>query len=343
LSAITGIDEKINMSSRTIRFGIVVPACDEQDNIASLYDELARVLASSGMEWEILFVDDGSTDGTWAVIESLHQRDERVKGIRLSRNFGHQYALLAGLRHVKGDAVISMDADLQHPPILIPALIDEWRKGNKIVNTIRLEPADVSVFKKLSSRLFYRVFSYLSGVRLEYGMADYRLLDRQVLADILDFREEGLFLRGIVQWVGYRSACLTYTCANRHSGETKYTFRKMIRLAWNGISSFSIVPLRIGVVIGFCASGIAFIGVLYAILGELFWQGTVPGWASSLAIISFLFSILFVLLGLLGEYLGRVLVEVRRRPRYLIAESTGIDESDAGSDTPGFTERTKPV
>ena len=316
-----------------LRICIVVPAYNEESNIVKLYEEIAKALASTNLQWEIIFCDDGSIDGTWKAIESIHERDERVKGIRLSRNFGHQYALLAGLRHANGDAIISMDADLQHPPALIPMLIEEWRKGNKIVNTIRQDPEEYTRFKKITSRLFYKTFSYLSGVKLESGMADYRLLDRKVLGDILRFKEEGLFLRGIVQWVGYPSSCVSYRGANRFSGTTKYTFRKMMRFAWQGISSFSIVPLRIGVIAGICASGVAFAGMLYAIMGKLFTSGAVPGWASSVAIISFLLGILFILIGLLGEYIGRILVEVRRRPRFLVTERVGVDEQDARSDS----------
>jgi dolichol-phosphate mannosyltransferase len=158
-------------------------------------------------------------------------------------------------------------------------------------------------------------------------MADFRLLDRQVLNDILKFREEGLFLRGIVEWVGYQNTSIPYQCANRYSGKTKYTFRKMLKFGWHGVSSFSIVPLRIGVMIGFSASGVSFLGVLYAIYGRVVEGHAVPGWASSIAIISFLFGVLFVFLGLLGEYLGRVLLEVRQRPRFLISEQIGVSNN----------------
>lgn len=312
---------------KTPDISIVVPAFNEEGNIDRLYTELLKVLSSVALPWELVYVDDGSSDGTWGRIRALHDKDERVKAVRFSRNFGHQYALIAGLQHARGSAVISMDGDLQHPPEMIPTLIDEWRKGSKIVKTVRADPEDYSIFKKVSSRWFYRMFSYLSGVRLESGMADFRLLDRKALNDILKFREEGLFLRGIVEWVGYPSISIPYQCANRYSGTTKYTFRKMLKFGWRGVSSFSIVPLRIGVLIGFAASGLSFLGVLYAIFGKLIEGHAVPGWASSVAILSFLFGVLFVLLGLLGEYLGRVLLEVRQRPRFLISEHLGINDS----------------
>lgn len=306
---------------------IVIPAFNEDSNLRVLFEHLLPVLTELDTSWEIIFSDDGSKDRTWEVIQELHQENQYVRGIRLSRNFGHQYALFAGLQHAKGKAVISMDADLQHPPELIPELVAEWRKGNKIVKTLRLESEETTAFKTISSRLFYRLFSYLSGVKMENGMADFRLLDRQVLDEILKFGEEGLFLRGIVQWVGYPSTTVSFQCANRYSGTTKYTLRKMLRFAWHGVSSFSIVPLRFGVMLGFFASGISFLGVLYAIVAKIVDGHTVPGWASSVAIISLLFGMLFIFLGLLSEYIGRIFLEVRNRPHFLVHERVGLNDA----------------
>ncbi len=307
------------------QLSIVIPVYNEAGNLPQLIKELGEMLLSLDMTWEILFVDDGSTDNTWAIIESLHQENNSVKGLRLSRNFGHQYALLAGLANGAGEALITMDGDLQHPVAMIPELVSEWRHGNMIVHTRRLDPPTLSFFKKFTSRLYYRIFSYLSGVRIESGMADFRLLDRQVVKEILEFSEEGLFFRGIAQWVGYRSATVPYTSHERFSGTSKYSLKKMIKLAWNGITSFSIVPLRLGIFLGFVTSLIAFAEIIYAIAVKIFTDTAVPGWASAISIISFLFGVLFILLGIVGEYIGRILIEVRQRPRYLIAEQAGMD------------------
>ena len=305
---------------------IVIPAFNEEGNIRELYNELLKVLPSLGLPSEIIFSDDGSSDGTWREIKSLNQQDGRVKAVRLSRNFGHQYALLAGLSRAAGDAVVTMDADLQHPPWLSPKLVEEWRRGNKIVHTIRLDPASLPFSKRVTSKLFYKIFSVLSGVKVQSGMADFRLLDRQVVDSILDFQEGGLFLRGIVQWVGYPSSEIAFESQPRFSGTTKYCFRRMTSFAWNSVTSFSIVPVRIGIFIGLITSALAFGELIYAVWAKLFTDRVVPGWTSAVSIVSLLFGILFILMGLIGEYIGRILIEVKHRPRFLISEIVGMKD-----------------
>lgn len=307
-----------------IELSVVVPAFNESRNLPKLYTELVPVLDAVSPRWEIVVADDGSRDDTWEQIVSLHQRDGRVRGVRLSRNFGHQYALFAGLANSQGAAVISMDADLQHPPALIETLVGEWRRGSKIVHTLRQDPPDLPAFKRLSSRLFYRVYSYLSGVPLESGMADFRLLDRQVVESVLQFREQGLFLRGLVQWVGYPSTSVPYRSQARYSGTSKYTFGKMVRLAWSGITSFSVVPLRLGIVLGFATSLLAFAELAYAIVAKEYLGVAVPGWASAVGVVSLLFGVLFILLGIVGEYVGRIMIEVQQRPRFLVSQAVGL-------------------
>jgi polyisoprenyl-phosphate glycosyltransferase len=307
---------------------IVVPAHNEERNIQVLYGRLRTAMESlcdapESADWELVIVDDGSSDETWECVTLLAEADPRVRGVRLSRNFGHQNALLAGLAAAHGQAVLSMDADLQHPPEVVPLLVRKWREGFQVVHAIRRDFPGLSRTKKLTSRFYYRLFSYLSGVHIEPGAADFRLLDRQVLDEILKFKEEGLFLRGIVHWVGYATAAVPFDCCERHSGTSSYNLRRMLRLGWHGISSFSLVPLRIAVIIGLLASTFSFLGVGYAIFGWWIDSAVVPGWASSLAIMSALFGLLFAVLAIFAEYMGRIVMEVRGRPRYLVRETAG--------------------
>jgi dolichol-phosphate mannosyltransferase len=303
---------------------IVIPAYNEERNVAALYANIRGVLddAYGERDWELIIVDDGSSDGTWGAVCALSSSDVRVRGVRLSRNFGHQSALLAGLTAARGRAVVMMDADLQHPPSLLPQLIEKWRAGFQIVHAVRRDPPNVSWFKRTTSRLYYRVFAFMSGVEIEPGSADFRLLDRQVVEEILRFEEEGLFLRGLVHWVGYATTSVPFDCGERHAGRSSYSLRKMLELGWHGVSSFSLVPLRIGIAIGLLSSTLAFLWTGYAIVGWWVDDAVVPGWASSVAISSFLFGVLFAFLAVLAEYVGRIVVEVRRRPRFLVRETT---------------------
>jgi len=312
---------------------VVVPAYKESANLEHLYEELVKSLSPLGYVWELIIVDDGSPDGTWECILGLQRRDSRIRGLRLSRNFGHQYALLAGMSEARGAAVITLDADLQHPPSLLPSLVREWEEGSKIVHTVRRDCPGVSWSKRFTSKMFYRVFSFLSGVHISPGMADFRLLDQQVVREILRLKESGLFLRGLVQWVGYSNSRVEFDCADRFAGETSYNFGRMLRFAWTGITSFSVVPLRLATGLGLLTSLFAFYELLDALYVKVFTFNAVPGWTSLFGLVSLLFGILFILIGITGEYIARVLEEVRGRPRFVISDRTvrggaSVAESD---------------
>ncbi len=299
---------------------IVIPTFCEEGNLPKLYEELNKVLGSLDLEWEIIFVDDGSKDNTWQEIYKFYKHDKRVRGLKFTRNFGHQYALIAGLSNALGKAVITMDADLQHPPNVIPQLLEEWYRGSKIVHTIRKDKENISWFKKISSEFFYKMFSFLSGVKLSGGMADFRLLDRQVVDELIQFKEGALFLRGLVEWLGYKSSKVEFECGDRFSGNSKYSLKKMLKFAWTGITSFSIIPLRVGILLGLLTSLFAFYQLFEAVYTRLFTNEAITGWASTIGIISLLFGVLFIFLGIVGEYIGRILIQVQGRPRFIISE-----------------------
>ncbi len=302
---------------------VVIPLYDEEENIPLLIERLRAALSQIDLHHEIILVDDGSRDMTWPTIRKLAAEDHRIKGISLSRNFGHQQALLAGLRHASGRAVISMDGDLQHPPETLNEMIQAWRSGYKVVNTARIDSNDTSLFKRLTSRWFYAMFSWLSGLDMQRGASDFRLLDHQVLEAIGDIQAPDMFLRGLVNWVGFPAATIDYRAEPRFAGKTKYTFVKMLRFSTSAIVSFSSIPLKIGIWLGLGTSGFAFLLIVY-ILVQYFRGITVPGWASILTATSFMFGILFILLGIIGTYLGSIHELLKNRPRFVVNETIGL-------------------
>ena len=301
---------------------IVIPTYCEEGNIVELYEQLKRQLSKSEIHsFEIIFVNDGSKDNSLEKIKELAIRDERVKYIHFSRNFGHQNALRAGLDFAKGEAVISMDADLQHPPELIPTLIAFWRAGNKVVYTKRKDKNDLSFFKKLTSKMFYKLVNYLSETKLEEGTADFRLLDRSVVEALKNFNENNLFYRGIIPGLGFRQHGIDYIPNERFSGSTKYTFSKMVRFALTGITSSSAKPLYFSIYLGAFLALCSFFYALYAIYVSIFTTEAVAGWTSTIASILFIGGIQLMMLGIVGIYLGTLFSESKKRPNYIIEES----------------------
>ncbi len=285
-------------------------------------------MADSNREthFEFIFVDDGSTDATAAVLHELSLTDARVRGVRLSRNFGQQVAATAGLEHATGDAVVLMDADLQDPPEIVGQMIARWREGYHVVYAERTDRAGETAFKLWSAKAFYNIVNRVSQVRIPPDTGDFRLMDRQVVDALLRMPERDRFLRGMVSWVGYRQVAIPYQREARFAGETKYPLLKMIRFATDGILSFSFVPLRLAVWTGFFTLGLAFLGIAYAVLLRFFFDPShwVRGWASTFVAILFMGGVQLVSLGIIGEYVGRIYGEVKQRPLYFVRERFGF-------------------
>lgn len=298
---------------------LVVPALDERDTLPALYDEICAQLTSFG--WELILVDDGSTDGTFDVICQLAERDPRVRGLKLSRRFGHQAALLAGLRDAQGAAVVSLDADLQHPPQVVVELVDAWRHGASIVHTQRQSSHDAGWFKRRLSAGYYRLFSFLSGVAIGEGESDFRLLDREVVDVVVGMQHARPFLRGLVHWVGYPQARVPYRARPRFAGRSKYGLLRMLRLGAAGVTSFSTIPLRLGILLGAATSTAAFLELAY-ILYVTVRGDPVPGWASLAGLVALLMGINFMLLGFVGTYVGHVFERIQGHPAYLVERRT---------------------
>lgn len=300
---------------------VIIPCYNEEGNVHVLYEKLVTTLSSCEVtDYEILYINDGSNDNSLTKIKELAQKDERIRYIHFSRNFGHQNALRAGLENAKGAAVISMDADLQHPTELIPDLIRHWREGYTIVYTKRKDTRDLSFFKKMTSKLFYKLMNYLSETKLEEGTADFRLLDRKVVETLKSFKETNLFYRGIIPGLGFNQIGIEYTPYQRFSGQTKYTFSRMVRFALTGITSSSAKPLYFSIYLGSFLALCSFIYGIYAIYISMFTDKAIAGWTSIIASILFIGGIQLIMLGIVGIYLGKLFSESKNRPHYIIEE-----------------------
>jgi glycosyltransferase involved in cell wall biosynthesis len=303
-----------------MKISVVIPAYNEEENLPEVAARIKENLTGR-YERELIFVDDGSRDNTQQVLRELSAQDPEIHYIALSRNFGHQSALRAGLDYATGDCVISLDADMQHPPQLLPELIGHWLAGYDIVYTQRQDDESLPWFKRRTSNAFYGLMNALSSVNFEPGTADYRLIDRRVADVVRDSPDVELFLRGFIHWVGFRQKKVAYTPAPRFRGKTKYTIRKMAKLALNGVTSFSVRPLHLATLAGSVVSAFAFCYAFYALYILLFTNEAVPGWASTLVSVLFIGGIQLLVLGIMGEYLGRLFVQSKQRPPYLVRET----------------------
>jgi polyisoprenyl-phosphate glycosyltransferase len=309
------------MTINNIKISIVVPILNEEGNIELLIQKVTNILENySG--YELLFVDDGSTDNTLDIVREKRRQNNKIQFLSFSRNFGHQNALRAGLDFATGDCVISMDGDLQHPPELIPELIEKWQEGCDIVYTIRKEDPNLPYLKRKTAGIFYGIMNRFSDIKVDKGAADFRLMDRSVVEVMKTIKENNIFMRGMISWLGFKQCGVEYSPDERHWGETKYTFKKMVKFAMEGITSFSIKPLRISTIFGYIFAALSFLYGIYAIFIKLFTNNTVSGWTSLLAGILFIGGIQMIMIGILGEYIGKLFIESKKRPNYIIKEKS---------------------
>ncbi len=306
---------------------IVTPAYNEEKNLFCLYEKICVAMKTIGKNFELVVVENGSSDSSIKILRELRRKDGRVHYLSLTRNFGHQGALLAGLEHARGDVVISMDADLQHPPELIPDMVKLWEKGYDVVYTNKHDRKSQFVLRRIVNRFFYSIMRRLSGIEL-HGQSDFRLLDRKVVNVLCSLPERNKFLRGLTSWIGFRQTGIEYELALRHAGKSKFRLIHLIELAIDGIFSFSIIPLRIFTVVGLLISSGSFLYGVYLLLQKLYiivagGNGQIPpGWVTLVFVMLFFGGIQLIGIGLLGEYLGRVYDEVKRRPLYIIREDS---------------------
>jgi glycosyltransferase involved in cell wall biosynthesis len=332
---------------------VVVPCKNEEEGLRETHRRLATALESAGVRrsstparspqpageplpgtrdastcFEIIYVDDGSTDGTAAVLREIQAGDSCVRVVRLSRNFGHQVAITAGLEHASGDAVVIIDADLQDPPEVIGEFLARWHEGYDVAYGVRTDRPGETAFKLWTAKTFYRIINRLSDTRMPLDTGDFRLMDRAAVEALLSMPERDRFVRGMVSWLGFSQVAVPYTRAARYAGTTQYPLFRMLRLATDGILSFSITPLRLATWVGFAASGLSILGILYALYAHFFAAHLVRGWTSSVIAVLFIGGVQLICLGIIGEYVGRIYGESKRRPLYFVRERLGFNKQN---------------
>lgn len=297
---------------------IVVPVYNEQENIIHFYREICNVMKTTNYDFQLFFVNDGSSDTSAELIRELEEKDTHVKGLFLARNFGHQVALTCGLDHANGDAVITMDGDMQHPPELIPLLLEKWEAGFEVVQTIRETTEGVSWLKKMTSSCYYKVLNNMANIHIQEGGSDFRLMDQVVVRSFRRYKEQARFIRGMIGAMGYKQTHIEFVAPKRFAGTSKFSPRKMLHFALDGITAYSNLPLRLSLYGGLLSGLISFLLVLHVLFIKIFTFDAVPGWATIAASILFLGGIQLTVLGIIGEYIGRIFAEVKQRPLYLL-------------------------
>lgn len=314
------------MNEQIIQYSIVVPLYNEELVINETSKRLVGVMDGIGETYEIIFVNDGSKDKTLEIVQGICRVNHNIKLLSFSRNFGHQIAITAGMDYASGAAIVVIDADLQDPPEIIPQMIAKWKEGYEVVYGQRSERKGETFFKRWSARLFYMLLKNLTDVDVPMDVGDFRLIDRKVLEALSRLPERNRYVRGMVSWVGFKQTGVEFVRDERFAGETKYPLRKMIKFAVNAITSFSYKPLRMATYLGSLVSLMSFIFIFYVIYEKVFQpETTVPGWASLAAISLFFNGVVLILLGIIGEYIGRIYDEAKGRPLYIISEQTGFN------------------
>jgi polyisoprenyl-phosphate glycosyltransferase len=310
---------------------VVAPVFNEEEGLAEFYDQTTKAMEAIAppVRHELVFVNDGSSDGSLGILRKLAEADRRVRVIDLSRNFGHQIAITSGIDNAAGDAVVIIDADLQDPPSVIAEMVARWREGFKVVYGVRSQRAGENRLKLWTAKWFYRLLNRLSDTPLPVDSGDFRLMDRQVVDALCELREENRYIRGLVSWVGFSQTAVHYARDPRHAGETKFTMRKMVRFAVDGITSFSEKPLRVSIQMGMLTCVVGLVLAAAIVIGKLIRPGSaLPGYASIMSVVLFFGGVQLLSIGLMGEYVGRIYRESKRRPLYFVAERLNFDRAD---------------
>jgi dolichol-phosphate mannosyltransferase len=305
---------------------IVAPVYNEEAILHELYNRISETMTALDGTWELVLVNDGSWDRSYEIMQELRQKDERVRIVNFSRNFGHQIAITAGTDYAQGQAVVIIDADLQDPPGVILDMVAKWREGYEVIYAIRKQRKGETWFKLATAKIFYRIINKITGVDIPLDTGDFRLLDRKAVDTLRRIREHHRFMRGLSVWIGFKQTGVEYVREERFAGETKYPLSKMLRFALDGITSFSYLPLQLATYLGFIIAGLSVLGILLTIVWRLSGSHAFEGQATTLVMVLFLGGIQLISLGIIGEYLGRIYDEVKQRPLYIVNDALGFDE-----------------